>query len=72
MHPTSPGLRDQRIGMAAAVGAAIVYGAAYPATAIALRSFSPLAIAGLSCTIALGLVLGLAGVGFCPGHRWRG
>lgn len=66
MHPTSPGLRDQRIGMAAAVGAAIVYGAAYPATAIALRSFSPLAIAGLSCTIALGLVLGLAWVGVLP------
>ena len=32
--------------MAAALGAAVVYGAAYPATAIALRSFSPLAIAG--------------------------
>ncbi len=49
--------------MAAAVGAAIVYGAAYPATAVALRSFSPIAIAGLSCTLALLLVIGLAAAG---------
>ena len=66
MHPASKASRDQRIGMAAAIGAAIVYGAAYPATAIALRSFSPLAIAGLSCTIALVLVLGLARLGILP------
>jgi drug/metabolite transporter (DMT)-like permease len=50
---------DERLGVAAAAGAAIVYGAAYPATAVALRSFSPLAIAGLSCTLALVVVLGL-------------
>jgi probable blue pigment (indigoidine) exporter len=66
MQPTSQATRDQRIGLAAAIGAAIVYGAAYPATAIALRSFSPLAIAGLSCTIALVLVLGLARLGVLP------
>ncbi len=56
--------------MAAALGAAIVYGAAYPATAIALRSFSPLAIAGLSCTLALVVVIGLAagGVLRAAGH----
>ena len=50
--------------MAAAVGAAIIYGAAYPATAVAERSFSPLAVAGLSCTLALVIVIGsvLAGV----------
>ncbi len=46
--------------MAAAIAAAIIYGAAYPATAVALRSFSPLAIAGLSCTLALVIVVGLA------------
>ncbi|MDO8485284.1 MAG: DMT family transporter [Candidatus Limnocylindrales bacterium] len=66
MHPTSPGIRDQRIGLAAAIGAAVIYGAAYPATAIALRSFTPLGIAGLACTIALGLVLGLARLGALP------
>jgi drug/metabolite transporter (DMT)-like permease len=49
--------------MAAALGAAVVYGAAYPATAIALRSFSPLAIAGLSCTLALAVVIGLSAGG---------
>ena len=39
--------------MVAAAGAAVVYGAAYPATAVALRSFSPLEIAGWSCTLAV-------------------
>jgi DME family drug/metabolite transporter len=49
--------------MAAAAGAAIVYGAAYPATAVALRSFSPLGIAGLSSSLALILVTSLATMG---------
>jgi DME family drug/metabolite transporter len=49
--------------MLAAAGAAFVYGAAYPATAVALRSFSPLAIAGWACTLALALVLVLAAGG---------
>ena len=57
---------EERIGIAAAAAAAIVYGAAYPATAVALRSFSPLAIAGLSCTLALCLVTGLAVTGVLP------
>ncbi len=52
--------------MVAAAGAAIVYGAAYPATAVALRSFSPLGIAGWSCTIALILVVGLSMAGLVP------
>ena len=52
--------REERLGVAAAAGAAIVYGAAYPATAVALRSFSPLAVAGISCTLALVAVIGLA------------
>ncbi|HEX7950419.1 MAG TPA: DMT family transporter [Candidatus Limnocylindrales bacterium] len=51
---------DHQAGMLAAAGAAFVYGAAYPATAVALRSFSPLAIAGWACTLALVLVLLLA------------
>ena len=58
--------RDERVGIAAAVGAAVVYGAAYPATAIALRSFSPLAVAGLANTIALVIVVVLAVVGLIP------
>ena len=57
---------DERLGVAAAAGAAIVYGAAYPATAVALRSFSPLAVAGLSCTLALVIVAGLAAFGLLP------
>jgi drug/metabolite transporter, DME family len=61
MRPGPRSSRDERIGLLAAALAAIVYGAAYPATAVALRSFSPLAIAGLSCTVALPLVIALAG-----------
>ncbi len=52
--------------MAAAIAAAITYGAAYPATAVALRSFSPLAIAGLACTLALVSVIALAVTGVLP------
>ena len=58
--------RDVRLGLAAAAAAAIIYGIAYPATAIALRSFTPLAVAGIACTIALPLVIGLAAVGLLP------
>ena len=57
---------DERLGVAAAAAAAIVFGAAYPATAVALRSFSPLAVAGLSCTLALAVVVGLALAGVLP------
>lgn len=55
--------RDERIGLAAAAGAAIIYGSAYPATAIALRSFTPLGVAGLASTIALPFVVGAAWAG---------
>jgi DME family drug/metabolite transporter len=58
--------------MIAAAGAAIVYGAAYPATAVALRSFSPLAIAGWSCLLALILVVVLAMSGLIPGPQVDG
>ena len=54
---------DHQTGMLAAAGAAFVYGAAYPATAVALRSFSPLAIAGWACTLALILVVVLSAAG---------
>jgi DME family drug/metabolite transporter len=59
-------MSEERLGIAAAIAAAIIYGAAYPATAVALRSFSPLAIAGLSCTLALVIVIGLAVTGVLP------
>src|SRR5215510_4937841 len=66
MRPTGDRPDDARLGLAAAAGAAILYGAAYPATAVALRSFSPLAIAGIACTIALPFVVlgALGGVAF--------
>lgn len=57
---------DERLGLAFAAAAAIIYGAAYPATAIALRSFSPLGVAAIACTIAFPLVAGLAGLGWLP------
>jgi probable blue pigment (indigoidine) exporter len=63
-HVSSPA--DLRVGLLAAAGAAILYGAAYPATAIALASFSPLSIAGIACTIALPLVIAAAAGGALP------
>jgi len=59
-------LSEERIGIAAAIGAAIIYGAAYPATAIGLRSFSPLGIAGLANTLGLAIVVGLVVIGLLP------
>lgn len=66
MSPPPIDPSEERIGLAAAIAAAIIYGAAYPATAVALRSFSPLAVAGLSCTLALAFVVGLAVAGVLP------
>lgn len=65
MRPISVPRRvtDHQTGMLAAAGAAFVYGAAYPATAVALRSFSPLAVAGWACTLALIPVLAAAAGG---------
>lgn len=64
--------RDERAGLLFAVGAAILYGAAYPATAIALRSFTPLGIAGLACTLALPVVVVLGAIGWLPRPSVRG
>jgi len=58
--------REQRTGLLFAAVAAVIYGAAYPATAIALRSFTPLAIAALACTIALPVVVALGWAGWLP------
>ena len=57
---------DVAIGVAFAAGAAILYGAAYPATAVALRSFTPLGVAALACTMALPVLLLLAAGGVLP------
>lgn len=57
--------RDRRLGSAFAAGAAILFGSAYVATAVALRSFSPVAVAawrGAGASLVLVVVLGL---------RWR-
>lgn len=66
MPPPTTDPAEERIGLAAAIAAAIVYGAAYPATAVALRSFSPLAVAGLSCSLALVIVLAFAAANILP------
>ncbi|MFP5341739.1 MAG: DMT family transporter [Candidatus Limnocylindria bacterium] len=64
--------RDERAGLAFAAAAAIIYGAAYPATAVALRSFTPLGIAALACTLALPVVVALGLVGWLPRPTLRG
>ena len=59
-------VRSQRIGVAAAALAAISFGAAFPATAVALRVYTPLAAAGTYSTVALLVLVGLALVGVLP------
>ena len=58
-----PASHSVRTGFIAAVFAAIVFGAAYPVTAVALRSFQPLALAALTGTLALAVIAPLAVVG---------
>lgn len=64
--PASP---DERNGYLAAALAAILFGAAYPVTAIALRSFQPVALAALQGTLALGVVLVLVAGGVLSNPR---
>ena len=61
--PRVPASRTDRTGLASAAIAAIVFGAAYPVTAIALRSFQPVALAALTGTLALAVIVLLAVVG---------
>ena len=63
LTPRVPAPRTDRTGFASAAIAAIVFGAAYPVTAIALRSFQPVALAALTGTLALAVVVLLAVVG---------
>lgn len=58
--------RSERIGVLAAALAAISFGAAFPATAVVLRAFTPLAGAATYSLIALVLMLGLALGGVIP------
>jgi drug/metabolite transporter (DMT)-like permease len=66
MRLTTATNNGARAGVLAAAGAAILFGAAYPATAVALRSFTPLGIAALACTLALPIVVALAAAGILP------
>lgn len=58
--------RSERIGVLAAALAAISFGAAFPATAVVLRAYTPLAGAATYSVLALGLMLGLALLGAIP------
>ena len=59
----------ERTGFLAAALAATLFGASYPVTAIALRSFHPLALAALQGTLALGIVLALVAAGVLTDPR---
>jgi drug/metabolite transporter (DMT)-like permease len=64
--PTS---RSERTGFLAAALAAILFGASYPLTAIALRSFQPVALAAIQGSLALGVVLVLVAAGLLSNPR---
>jgi drug/metabolite transporter (DMT)-like permease len=65
--------RSERIGVLAAAAAAISFGAAFPATAVVLRAYTPLAAAATYSSLALLLMLGLAAAGAIPrpAPGWR-
>ncbi|MFN8518769.1 MAG: DMT family transporter [Chloroflexota bacterium] len=52
--------RSERIGVLAAAGAAVSFGASFPATAVVLRAYTPLAGAATYSSLAFALMLGLA------------
>ncbi len=58
--------RSERIGVLAAALAAISFGAAFPATAVVLRAYTPLAAAAPYSTIALLFMVALAAMGLIP------
>ena len=65
-------LSREQVGIASAAGAAVLFGAAFPITVFALRSYTPLATAALSCTIAFVILAVLAIVGIVPRPNLRG
>jgi probable blue pigment (indigoidine) exporter len=62
----------EQVGVLAAAGAAILFGAAFPIIAIALRSFTPVGTAAISCSLAFVALVVLAGVGVVPRPDLRG
>ena len=64
-----PATRSERTGFLAAALAAILFGASYPVTAIALRSFQPVALAAIQGTLALVVVVVLVASGLVSSPR---
>ena len=59
-------LSREQVGIASAAGAAVLFGLSFPITVFALRSFTPLGTAAISCTIAFVILAVLALVGIVP------
>jgi drug/metabolite transporter (DMT)-like permease len=59
-------LTREQFGIAAAAGAAVLFGLSFPITVFALRSFTPLGTAALSCTIAFVVLVLLSALGIVP------
>lgn len=58
--------RSERIGVVAAALAAISFGASFPATAVVLRAYTPLAGAATYSSVAFAFMLALAASGVIP------
>lgn len=59
-------LTREQVGIASAAVAAVLFGLSFPITVFALRSFTPLGTAALSCTIAFVVLALLAAIGVLP------
>ena len=59
-------LTREQVGIASAAGAAVLFGLSFPITVFALRSFTPLGTAAITCTIAFVVLLLLSVIGFVP------
>lgn len=73
MTSPTPDVRSERIGVLAAALAAISFGASFPATAVVLRAYAPLAGAATYSCLAFVLMLTFALVGVIPrpAPGWR-
>ena len=59
-------LTREQFGIAAAAGAAVLFSLSFPITVFALRSFTPIGTAALSCTIAFVALVLLSALGIVP------
>jgi drug/metabolite transporter (DMT)-like permease len=59
-------LTREQVGITSAAGAAVLFGLSFPITVFALRSFTPIGTAALSCTIAFVALGLLAALGVVP------